>query len=361
MQIKANDLARQYEMYRREYEEAALRTLRSGWYVLGNEVNAFENEFAKYTGAKRCVGLASGLDALILAFRALGIGEGDEVIVASNAYIACVMGITTNGATPIFVEPDKDYVIDPAKIENALTGRAKAILAVHLYGCPCDMTTINEIAGRHGLIVVEDCAQAHGTEYMGRKVGTFGAVGCFSFYPTKGLGCFGDGGAVTTDDEDVAAHIGRLRNYGSDKKYVFAEVGVNSRLDELQATLLRVKLGHLDGLNQEREKVASRYLEGITNEKIVLPSAIAGHTWHQFVVRTPYRDELRTYLQDRGVGTEIHYPIPPHLSEAYSYLGYVKGSFPIAEKFADEMLSLPMYNGYGDEEQSYVIEIVNNF
>jgi dTDP-4-amino-4,6-dideoxygalactose transaminase len=361
MRINANDLKRQYEMYKDAYEEAALRTLRSGWYVLGNEVRAFEDEFADYLGAKYCVGLASGLDALTLAFRALGVGEGDEVIVASNAYIACVMGITMNGATPVFVEPDADYVMDASQIDRVVTDRTKAILAVHLYGRACDMTRISQIAKQKGLFVVEDCAQAHGTEWEGEKVGTFGDVGCFSFYPTKGLGCFGDGGAITTRREDIAARIRQLRNYGSSQKYVFAEVGVNSRLDELQAALLRVKLRHLDELNHERRQIANRYIAEIVNEKIVLPNATAGHTWHQFVVRTSDRDALKAYLQEQDIGTEIHYPIPPHLSEAYAYLGYTKGAFPVAEQFADEVLSLPMYNGYSSEEQSYVIDALNRF
>jgi dTDP-4-amino-4,6-dideoxygalactose transaminase len=361
MQVKSNDLSRQYEMYKAEYETVALNTLRSGWYVLGNEVMTFEDEFAYYLGAEYCVGLASGLDALTLAFRVLGVGKGDEVIVAANAYIACVMSITINEATPVFVEPDENHVINVSEINRVITNRTKAILAVHLYGRACDMSKILQVAKQNGLFVVEDCAQAHGAECDARKVGIFGDVGCFSFYPTKGLGGFGDGGAVVTNNEKIASHIRQIRNYGSSQKYVFTEVGVNSRLDELQAALLRVKLKHLDELNRERVQIANKYITGITNEEIILPDAVKGHTWHQFVIRTSDRDALRTYLQTRGIGTEIHYPIPPHLSEAYEYLGYKGGSFPVAERFANEVLSLPIYNGYNDYEQSYVIEIVNRF
>jgi dTDP-4-amino-4,6-dideoxygalactose transaminase len=359
VEVKANNLLRQYEMHRDEYEEAALRTLRSGWYVLGGEVGAFEDEFAAYLDVKNCVGVASGLDALILGFRALGIGAGDEVIVASNAYIACVMGITINGATPIFVEPDESYNIDASKIEEALTERTKAILAVHLYGRACDMDPILKIAAKHGLYVAEDCAQAHGTTYRGQKTGTFGNIGCFSFYPTKGLGGFGDGGALVTNDERISDRVRQLRNYGSSRKYIFNEVGMNSRLDELQAALLRVKLGYLDDINRERTQIAHNYFLKINHPEIQLPENVPGHTYHQFVIRIKNRDGLKSYLQSRGIGSEIHYPIPPHLSEAYAGLGYREGDFPISEELAAEVLSIPIYNGYREEEQAYVIETLN--
>ena len=361
MNVKANDLFRQYEMYQDEYEAVAVKTLRSGWYVLGNEVKDFENEFASYLGAKYCVGIASGLDALIMSFRMLDIGEGDEVIVAANSYIACVMGITINGATPVFVEPDDTYNIDAGKIKNAVTSKTKAILAVHLYGRACDMDSIMQIAKENDLYVVEDCAQAHGTEYNGQKVGTFGKIACFSFYPTKGLGGFGDGGAIVTNDESIRDRVVQLRNYGSSKKYVFNEVGMNSRLDEIQAALLRVKLRHLDELNSERRQIAGKYLSQIKSDGIILPEDVEGHTWHQFVLRTKKRDELKEYLQSRGIGSEIHYPIPPHLSEAYSDLGYKCGDFPITEEFANDVLSIPMFNGYNKEEQEYVISSLNTW
>ena len=361
--IMANNLLRQFSLHAEEYEKKAVEVLRSGWYVLGNEVTSFENEWATYIGAKYCVGLASGLDALWISFRLLEIKEGDEVIVSANAYIACVMGITMNGATPVFVEPDRYDNIDAEKIEAAVTPRTKAILAVHLYGQACDMTKIIDIARRHHLEVVEDCAQSHGNRWQGKIVGTFGRVGCFSFYPTKGCGAFGDAGCIVTDDEDLAKKFRVFRNYGSEKKYHNTVVGCNSRLDELQAGLLRVKLAHMDELNAERNRIADRYLEGITNPRVNLPQMRPGadSTWHQFVIHTALRDELQEYLTARGIGTMIHYPIPPHLSEAYRYLGHQRGDFPIAERYADEVLSLPMYNGMTKDEQDEVIHAVNKF
>lgn len=361
--IPANDLKRPFFLHAEEYERKAVEVLRSGWYILGNEVKAFEAEFAAYIGAKHCVGLASGLDALILAFRLLGIGSGDEVIVCANAYIACVMGVTVNGATPVFIEPDAYDNLDASAIEAAITPRTKAILAVHLFGQSCDMDRVMEIARRHRLRVVEDCAQSHGTTWKGRQTGTFGDIGCFSFYPTKGLGAFGDGGCIVTDDEAIARKCRTLRNYGSQKKYHFEEVGMNSRLDEMQAGLLRVKLHYLDELNAERQRIADRYMAEIRTEHLALPEVRPGvqSSWHQFVIHTPHRDALRAYLLENGVGSEIHYPIPPHLSEAYRYLGYREGDFPIAEKAAREVLSLPMFNGITQDEISRVIEVINAF
>lgn len=361
--IPANDLKRPFSLHAEAYERKAVEVLRSGWYILGNEVKAFEAEFAAYIGAKHCVGLASGLDALILAFRLLGIGAGDEVIVCANAYIACVMGVTVNGATPVFVEPDAYDNIDASAIEAAITPRTKAILAVHLFGQSCDMDRVMEIARRHQLRVVEDCAQSHGTTWKGRQTGTFGDIGCFSFYPTKGLGAFGDGGCIVTDDEAIAQKCRTLRNYGSQKKYHFEEVGMNSRLDEMQAGLLRVKLQYLDELNAERQRIADRYMAEIRTEHLALPKVRPGvqSSWHQFVIHTLHRDALRAYLLENGVGSEIHYPIPPHLSEAYRYLGYHEGDFPIAEKAAREVLSLPMFNGITQDEISRVIEVINAF
>ena len=361
--IPANDLKRQYQLHASEYEQKAIEVLRSGWYILGNEVKLFEAEFAAYTGAKHCVGLASGLDALILAFRLLNIGEGDEVIVCANAYIACVMGITTNGAAPVFVEPDEYDNLDAEKIEAAITSRTKAILAVHLYGQTCDMKRIMEIARKHHLRVVEDCAQSHGATFHGMQSGVFGDIGCFSFYPTKNLGGMGDGGCLVTSDDEIARRCRMLRNYGSERKYHFDEVGMNSRLDELQAGLLRVKLSHLEELNEERRRIASRYLNEIHSELITLPEVRPGavSVWHQFVIHTTARDQLKAYLLENEVGSEIHYPIPPHLSQAYRHLGYQEGAFPIAERAAHEVLSLPMFNGMTDDEITRVIETVNAF
>ncbi len=361
--LPANDLRRQFNLHAAEYEREALKVLRGGWYVLGQETRDFETEFAAYLGAKHCVGLASGLDALILAFRLLGIGSGDEVVVCANAYIACVMGITINGASPVFVEPDEYDNLDASRVEAALTPRTKAILAVHLFGQACDMAAVMDIARRHGLRVVEDCAQSHGTTFEGKQTGTFGDIGCFSFYPTKGLGAFGDGGAIVTDDEALADRCRMLRNYGSRQKYHFEETGMNSRLDELQAGMLRVKLRYLDELNAERRDIAARYLSGIRAGAVTLPRVRPGvsPTWHQFVIHSPRRDQLRAYLLDKGIGTEIHYPIPPHLSEAYRGLGYHEGDFPVTERAAREVLSLPMFNGIRRDEVDRVIEAINHF
>ena len=362
--IMPNNLGRQYSLHADEYKKKACEILDSGWYILGKEVSAFEEEWAKYIGSKYCVGLASGLDALWISFRLLDIKEGDEVIVCANAYIACVMGITINGATPVFVEPDEYDNIDAGKIEEKITDKTKAILAVHLYGQSCDMTRIMEISHKYDLKVVEDCAQSHGNHWNGKTVGTFGDIGCFSFYPSKGCGAFGDAGCIVTDNEDLASKFRVFRNYGSEKRYHNMMVGSNSRLDELQAGLLRVKLTHLDEFNRERCKIAQRYYDEIKNPLIRFPKIRPGadSSWHQFVIHVPgYRDELAEFLKVREIGTLIHYPIPPHLSEAYAYLGHKKGDFPITESYADEILSLPIYNGMTDEEQSIVVNAINEF
>ena len=349
--------------YQREFEDKALEVLRSGRYVLGNEVQSFENEFAAYTGAQYCVGLASGLDALWIAFRLLNIGKGDEVIVQGNTYIASVMGITINNATPIFVEPDEHFCIDADKIEEQITPRTKAILVVHLYGIASPMDKIVALCKKYNLKLVEDCAQSHGARYNGKMTGTFGDVGCFSFYPTKNVGAFGDGGAVIVNDKSLAQDFKVFRNYGSEKRYYNKVVGTNSRLDELQAGLLRIRLKHIQELTSERVKNANRYSEKINNSKILLPCLPVGSTgvWHQYVVRCEEREHLIKYLEDKGIGTIIHYPIPPHLAEAYQYLGYKKGDFPITEHLAETVLSIPMYDGMTYEEQDYVINAINNF
>jgi dTDP-4-amino-4,6-dideoxygalactose transaminase len=361
--ILPNNLGRQFSLNAAEYEQKAIEVLRSGWYILGKEVSAFEEEWADYIGSKYCVGLASGLDALWISFRLLDVKEGDEVIVCANAYIACVMGITMNGATPVFVEPDEYDNIDADAIEAAITDKTKAILAVHLYGQACDMTKIMDIAKKYDLRVVEDCAQSHGNHWNGKTVGTFGDVGCFSFYPSKGCGAFGDAGCIVTDNEELAAKFKVYRNYGSEKRYHNQVVGTNSRLDEMQAGLLRVKMKHLDEFNAERCDIAERYLNEIKNPLIRMPKIRPGadSTWHQFVIHCDRRDELKEYLEKRDIGTLIHYPIPPHLSEAYEYLGKKRGDYPITEKYADEVLSLPMYNGMTAEEIQTVIDAVNQF
>ncbi|OZM56416.1 aminotransferase [Lottiidibacillus patelloidae] len=361
--IEFNVLDRQYKMYEKEYNDAAIRVLNSAWYTLGNEVEKFEDKYAEFCGSKYCVGLNSGLDALILAFRALGIGEGDEVIVQANTYIASVIGITENGATPVFVEPDKYYNIDVDKIEDAITSKTKAILPVHLYGQACNMRKIKELAEKYNLYLVEDCAQSHGARFEGQITGTFGDIGCFSFYPTKNLGAFGDSGAIITDDPTLAEKIRMMRNYGSKVKYRNEIEGVNSRLDEIQAALLSVKLKYFNELTEDRIRIARRYHTSINNNKVLLPEKLenAEHVYHLFVIQCSMRDRLQEYLFDNGIKTQIHYPIPPHMAECYSKLGYNEGDLPTTEKYSNELLSLPLYNGMKNEEIDYVVDILNKF
>lgn len=364
MKIPNNCLDRQYNMFKKEYLAAVEHVLDSGWYILGPEVDEFEKEFASYHNVPYCVGLASGLDALVLAFDLLNLKAGDEVIVPANTYIATVMGITRNGLTPVFVEPSEFYNLDPDKVEAAITEKTKAICAVHLYGQIADMPRIMEIARKHHLYVVEDAAQAHGANIHGKKAGTWGDIGCFSFYPTKNLGGFGDGGAILTSNEKIADDFRMMRNYGSRITYYFERVGYNSRLDELQAGMLRVKLQHLDELNQERQNTAMRFLKEIHNPKIKLPQlqfGLDGHIFHLFVVEVEDREQFIAYCNEKGIGTKIHYPQPPHLSEAYSQLGYRKGDFPITEEMADHVVSLPLFTDMKPLEIEYIIENLNKF
>jgi len=363
MKIMPNRMDRVFFKYQKEFERRALEVLRSGWYVLGNEVRAFEEEFADYVNGKYCVGLASGLDALWIAFRLLNIGQGDEVIVQGNTYIASVMGISINGATPVFCEPDENFEIDVDKIESLITDKTKAILIVHLYGMASKMDRIMKICEKYNLRLVEDCAQSHGAKFNGKMTGTFGDVGCFSFYPSKNLGAFGDAGAVVVNDEQLAKDFKVFRNYGSERRYYNKVVGANSRLDELQAGLLRVRLRHMQELTEEKVRIADTYSKNINNDKIRLPELIKGATsvWHQYVIRCDERDKLIEYLNKKEIGSIIHYPIPPHLAEAYQYLGHKKGFLPITEDFAQTVLSIPMYNGMTKEEQDYIIDALNNF
>lgn len=363
MNIQCNQLDRGFGLYQDEYEKKAIEVLRSGWYVLGKELELFEQEFAQYLGVKHCIGVASGLDALKIAVHLLGIGKGDEVIVQGNTYIATVMGITENGATPVFIEPDEYYNIDVSKIEEKITKNTKAIMVVHLYGQPAQMDKIMMIAKKYHLKVIEDCAQAHGAEYKGKMVGTFGDFGCFSFYPTKNLGAFGDGGALTTNNDILMEHAKVYRNYGSEKKYHNSVIGVNSRLDELQAGLLRVKLKHLIELNKERQHIAAKYLQGINHPMIQLPKVVkdACSVWHQFVVKIKRRDDFMSYLEKYGIHAMIHYPIPSYMSDAYEYLNIPEGSMPITEEYANEIVSLPFYNGIRQQEIDYVIDKVNHY
>lgn len=361
--IQPNRMDRGFQKFQADFEAKALEVLRSGWYILGKEVSAFEEEFAAYTGAKYCVGLASGLDALWMAFRILGIGAGDEVLVQANTYIASVMGITINGATPVFVEPDEYYQIDVDKLEALITEKTKAILVVHLYGHNARMDKVLELCRKYNLRLVEDCAQSHGSMYKGQMSGTFGDIGCFSFYPSKNLGAFGDAGAIVTNDPKIAQDFKVYRNYGSEKRYYNKVVGTNSRLDEMQAGLLRVRLPHMSELTLERQKLAARYSACIRNEKLILPKERPDtiNVWHQYVIRCKEREALIAHLEALGIGSIIHYPIPPHLAEAYQYLGHQSGEYPITEAYANEVLSIPMYNGMTIEEQDRVIEALNSF
>jgi dTDP-4-amino-4,6-dideoxygalactose transaminase len=358
MNIPFLDLKATYLELEPEIDAAIKRVLDSGWYILGEEVNIFEQEYAAYCETKHCVGLANGLDALHLALLALGVGTGDEVIVPSNTYIATWLAVSQCGATPIPVEPDDlTYNIDPSRIEAAITPRTKVILPVHLYGQPADMDPILEIARKNGLKVLEDGAQAHGARYKGKRLGAHGDVVAWSFYPGKNLGAFGDGGAITTDDAEIAERIRVLRNYGSRIKYINDVRGFNSRLDPIQAAALRVKLKVLDTWNERRAKVASHYKTGLVKVGLTLPFVPewAEPAWHLYVVQHPQREALQKKLGEAGVGTLIHYPIPPHLQQAYASASYVQGQFPIAEQIANQCISLPMGPHLDEASTSAVI------
>lgn len=361
--IKFLDLHKINERFRGELDAAAKRVLDSGWYLLGKENEAFEAEFAAYCGVKHAIGCANGLDALKLIIRAYGFGPGDEVIAPANTYIASLIAISANGATPVLVEPDPGtYLIDPAKIEEKITPRTKAVMVVHLYGRVCEMGAIDVLAKKHGLKVIEDCAQAHGAYFGDRRVGNLGDAAGFSFYPGKNLGCLGDGGAVTTNDDELATKIRALRNYGSDVKYHFPYRGTNSRLDEIQAAWLRVKLPHLDADNARRAEIAARYCREIANSAVTLPSVSDGsrqlsNVWHVFPVRAERRDEFQAYLTEKGIQTVIHYPIPPHRQPAYSEWHGLE--LPITEKIHETIISLPISPVMADDEAAEVIDAVN--
>jgi len=351
------DLKAPYLELKEELDAAYRRVIKSGWYILGKEVEVFEKEFAAYCGAKHCIGVGNGLEALHLILRGYGIGPGDEVIVPANTFIATWLAVSYAGAAPVPVEPDeRTYNIDPTRIEEAITKRTRAIMPVHLYGQPADMDPINEIAQEHGFKVIEDAAQAHGARYKGRIAGSLGDAAGFSFYPTKNLGAIGDGGAVVTNDDDLADKVRVLRNYGSRVKYQNEAKGFNSRLDELQAAFLRVKLCHLDEWNNRRRKLAEAYLNRLAGiPDLVLPYVPewAEPVWHLFVIRHPKRDGLQAHLKESGIETLIHYPIPPHLSGAYVDKGYKKGDFPITEAIANTVISLPM-------RQQFSLDIVES-
>lgn len=347
-----------------ELRAAFERVYTNSWYIEGKEDEKFEVAFAEYCESKYCVGTGNGLDSLMLALKALGISSGDEVIVPSNTYIATALAVTYVGAKPIFVEPDiRTFDVDPNRIEEAITSKTKAIMPVHLYGQPCDMEPIVEIAKKHNLYIVEDCAQAHGATYKGKKIGSFGDAAGFSFYPGKNLGALGDAGATVTNSKELADKVRALGNYGSDYKYHHIYQGNNSRLDEMQAAFLAAKLPILDKVNENRRATAKKYLEGIKNKEVILPYVpeYANPVWHIFGVRCKRRKELEEFLNSKGIGTNKHYPIPMHLQECYKDLGFKKGDFPIAEEISDTELSIPMYYGMTDEEVQYVINSINMF
>jgi dTDP-4-amino-4,6-dideoxygalactose transaminase len=363
MRIPFLDLGAAYRELLAEIDEAMARVAASGWYIGGPEVERFEQEFADYCGAAHCVGLGNGFDALHLALRAFQIGPNDEVILASNSYAATVLGITHIGATPVFIEPDeRTFNLDPMRIEAAITPKTKALLPTHLYGQPADLDPMLELAERHGLVLIEDAAQAHGARYKGERIGAHGHAVAWSFYPTKNLGAFGDAGAVTTNDADVAARIRRLGNYGSTKRYVNEVKGVNSRLDPLQAAVLAAKLPFLDGWNARRAAIAGRYLDELEDLPIRIPSAPnwTSPAWHLFVIASAERDRLAGRLTAEGVQTLVHYPIPPHLQRAWADLGFGRGAFPIAERLADEVLSLPIGPHMSDGQVETVISALRD-
>lgn len=355
------DLGAAYHEIKPEIDNAVQRVLDSGWYILGPEVEAFEAEWADYCGAAHAVGLANGLDALILALRALDVGPGDEVIVPSNTYIATWLAVSAMGATPVPVEPDPaTHNIDPARIAAAITDRTRAILPVHLYGQPADLDPILALARAHGLFVIEDAAQAHGAAYKGQRIGAHGDIVCWSFYPGKNLGALGDAGAITTNNPDLAERIRMLRNYGSRVKYVNEVQGVNSRLDPLQAAVLRVKLRHLHSWTERRRDIADLYLDGLAGTDLILPHVPdwAHPAWHLFVVRSAERDAVQERLTTAGIGSLIHYPIAPHMQAAYSEMRFTVGALPVARHLATEVLSLPMGPQLSLKDAQAVVQVL---
>ncbi len=363
MRIQFVDLRLEYQEIKEEINQAIHRVLESGWFVLGEELKKFEKEFASYLRVKHVIGVNSGSDALYLAVKALGIGKGDEVITVSHTFISTVDAITRNGAKPVFVDIDPEtYTIDVNQIENVITKRTKAIIPVHIYGHPADMDLIMEIAEKHGLYVIEDACQAHGAEYKGRKVGSIGDIGCFSFYPTKNLGAYGDAGAIVTNDDELAEKLKILRNYGSSKKYYHDFIGVNSRLDEIQAAVLRIKLRHLDEWNEKRRKIAKMYNKFLEDSGVITPieKKWAKHVYHLYVIRHKDRDKLQKYLAKNRVISQIHYPVPVHKQRAYLDLGITR-HLPITEKISKEIISLPMHPWLKKEEVEHISEFIRNF
>jgi dTDP-4-amino-4,6-dideoxygalactose transaminase len=359
--IEYENLKKVNHPFFKEFRSAFDEVLESGWFILGKQVEGFEKEFASYVGCNHCVGLASGLDALTISLKVLGLPEKSEVIVPSNTYIATILSILASGNTPVLVEPDiSTYNIDPRKIEDAISPGTRAVMVVHLYGKPCDMDPIVEICNRRNLYLIEDCAQAHGAEYKGRKTGTFGDIAAFSYYPTKNLGALGDSGAITTNNPDFAKKARMIRNYGSEKKYYNEYQGVNSRLDEMQAAFLRIKLKHLNEIVVHKRKLAEIYHKGIS-PKFIKPFTDADFfdAFHIYNIRHARRDELKKYMHENGVQTEIHYPVAPHKQNAMKFLHSL--SFPISEEIHSTTLSLPISTFHTADDIERVIEVLNGF
>lgn len=368
--IEYTSLLKNYNLYASEYEEAVLHILRSGWYILGPELDTFESSFAAYLGIKHCIGLNSGTDALILAVRALNIGCGDEVIVPAGTYIASILGITENGARPVYCDCTADTLLmDTSKLEALITDKTKAILPVHLYGQACDMTKIKEVAKKHNLHIIEDCAQCHGATWKGKFTGTEGTLSCFSFYPTKPLGALGDAGAICTNDDVLADKVRMLRNYGSRVKYYNESIGRNSRLDEIQAAVLQIGLKHLEEANNIRIRFAQKYFAGIKNPKVKLPytDPNATHVYHLFPVVVDDQKSFQNFLRQKGIKTQVHYPIPPFIAECYqgTDAGYTreegKRLYPNALYTAEHEVSLPIYSGMSELDIGEIIKAVNEY
>ncbi|GAB4567961.1 MAG: DegT/DnrJ/EryC1/StrS family aminotransferase [Anaerolineales bacterium] len=362
--ISLVDLTAQYHSIKKEIDAAVIATLESGHFILGPQVVKFEESVASYLGVNHAVGLASGTDALVIALRALNIGEDDEVIIPAYTFFATAGTVMSVGAKPVIVDVDpQSYQIDVSKIEAAITSKTKAIIPVHLYGHPAEMNPVLEIARKHDLKVIEDNAQGFGAEYLGKKTGSFGDIGCLSFFPTKNLGAYGDGGAVVTNDPALAERMRMLRTHGWKKKYYSEEVGYNSRLDALQAAILQAKFPHLDAWNQKRRELSQRYNKHLAPLGIVTPMECdwAKHVYHLYIIRVEKRDELQTFLRQKGVASEVYYPLPPHLAEPCRKFGYKEGDFPNAEKAAKETLALPLYPELTLEQQDEVISAVKEF
>ena len=357
------DLKAQYQTIRNEVRTKIDAVLESTQFILGDAVEQFESDFANYLGVKHAIGVGSGLDALRIALDAAGVGAGDEVIIPANTFIATALAVSNTGARPVLVDCKEDtYQLNPSLIEAAITPRTKVIMAVHLYGQSADMNSILDLARSHNLEVIEDAAQAHGTTFLNKKCGTFGLAGCFSFYPGKNLGAYGDGGAVVTNNDELAEKVRRLRNYGQREKYVHLDKGTNSRLDTLQATVLSVKLKHLDRWNEARRQHAAIYSDALASNDLIVPTldSRSSHIFHLYVVRTRTREKLQKHLNSQGIQTGIHYPIPIHLQQAYGELGLGRGAFPVTEKLADEILSLPMFPELSSQQIERVLEGVSS-